>query len=124
MTKVLPWLQLVDLQDLLIRPAWLDCAAVSPTVERMLRLLEVNARRDPAAMIEQGKAWLNDDTLRPVTLKALDPLALSSIQFGLLGLQRYSEIAQTEEQYGDDVPGIGDYGISRVLLMNWLPDDP
>ena len=119
----LPYLDAEGLQGLLIEPVWLDCEPLPAGVDRVLSILEANARRDAVAMERLGRQWMEDIDDLPPSVRDFDAYALASLQLGLVGQRRREEARASERQYGSLVRAQGDYGFARSLLLAWLEED-
>ncbi|WP_258870850.1 MULTISPECIES: spermidine synthase [unclassified Wenzhouxiangella] len=116
----LPYLDREGLSGLLIEPVWLNCESLPPGIDRVLALLDANARRDAEAMVQLGRHWLEELEALPESLRQFDAYAFASLQLGLIGQERYSEAAEIEKEFGAQVEATGEYGFARSLLLAWL----
>ena len=109
------------LDGLLIDPDWLKCATpVHSEFRAVLELLEAAASRDATAMVQQGRVWLSGRDNRAEWFATFDPVALATLQFGLIGSGRGDEVQAAEAKFGEDLAAEGDYGYTRSLLLAWL----
>lgn len=119
-TLMLPHLGESLLQGVLIEPRWLGCDPASLHASTAFKLVEAMARRNPDAMVASGRAWLDNLDQLPSYLSPMDSMALTSLQFGLLGIDRPSEAYGVEDQYGAKIRSGGRFGATSRLLKAWI----
>lgn len=118
--RVLPYLPPQGLEGVLINPAWLECEQLPQGVGQAVALVEAYAARDVVRMETKARQWLESIEDRPTYLEGMDEVAFASLQFSLIGQERYAEARDAEEDYGSLVKARGDYGFARSLLLAWL----
>lgn len=106
------------LQNIFAHREFLPCNNIPEDINRALVLLNALATRDWRGMIESGSDWLN----RPVADKLIyddyADLALSSLLLGLAHENRWRELQESEEKFGELIKPSNTQSLHRKLLQS------
>lgn len=106
-----------ELEGVFIQPAWVKCASMPVEFAPVFALLEANARRDYTAMERLGRQWLEQPPAINALRSDFNPLALTSMLYGLAHQNRWNELLQAVKQYAAGIKVNENQGTGLGLLM-------
>ncbi|MDW8479041.1 MAG: hypothetical protein RML12_03355 [Xanthomonadales bacterium] len=100
-------------------PRWLRCEPVPERIARTLALLAALASRDPEAIRDRARSWLQAELALPPERRdlRLEQMAFVGLQFAHLALGEREAVAAEERELGPRVRADGHLGFLRALVQ-------